>query len=135
MVGNAPLAGADGGADGGGRPGADAAIAPPATWAAAGRPEASRSRPGAPAGPGGGWRALRVASVWKHFGADGAEAPWILHDVTLAFARSSFTCIVGPSGSGKTTLLNLLAGFEAPTRGLVAVDDAPITGAGRERAV
>ena len=134
MVGNAPRAGADGGADGG-QAGAEAVIAPPAAWDGGGRLEASRSRPGAPPGPGGGWRALRAASVWKHFGADGAEAPWILRDVTLSFERSSFTCIVGPSGSGKTTLLNLLAGFEAPTRGLVAVDDAPITGAGRERAV
>jgi NitT/TauT family transport system ATP-binding protein len=84
--------------------------------------------------PGSAWRALRVASVWKRF-ADVDGAPWILRDVTLTFERSSFTCIVGPSGSGKTTLLNLVAGFEAPTSGLVALDDAPIAGAGRDRAV
>jgi NitT/TauT family transport system ATP-binding protein len=78
---------------------------------------------------------LRAASVWKRFPAPGAEAPWVLRDVTLGFERSSFTCIVGPSGSGKTTLLNLLAGFEAPTHGLVAMDETPITAAGRERAV
>ncbi len=91
--------------------------------------------PASPDGAGASWQVLRAASVWKHFGAPGAEAPWILRDVTLAFERSGFTCIVGPSGSGKTTLLNLLAGFEAPTHGLIALDDAPITGAGRERAV
>jgi NitT/TauT family transport system ATP-binding protein len=83
----------------------------------------------------GSWRALRLVSVWKRFGGPAADAPWILRDVTLSFERSSFTCIVGPSGSGKTTLLNLLAGFEAPTQGMVALDDTPITGAGRERAV
>jgi NitT/TauT family transport system ATP-binding protein len=81
------------------------------------------------------WRALRVAAVWKQFGPPGGGAPWVLRDVTLTFEVASFTCIVGPSGSGKTTLLNLLAGFDAPTHGLIALDDAPITGAGRERAV
>src|SRR5262245_14434796 len=86
--------------------------------------------PGAPA-----WRNLRVAHVWKQFGSDGGGAPWILRDLTLSFPAGSFTCIVGPSGSGKTTLLNLLAGFETPTHGLIALDDAPIVGAGRERAM
>src|SRR5262245_3859993 len=81
------------------------------------------------------WRNLRVAHVWKQFGPAGGGAPWILRDVTLSFPAGSFTCIVGPSGSGKTTLLNLLAGFETPTHGLIALDDAPITGAGRERAM
>jgi ABC-type nitrate/sulfonate/bicarbonate transport system ATPase subunit len=81
------------------------------------------------------WRKLRVAHVWKQFGPAGGGAPWILRDGTLSFAAGSFTCIVGPSGSGKTTLLNLLAGFETPTHGLIALDDAPITGAGRERAM
>ena len=84
---------------------------------------------------GHAWRVLRIASVWKRFGPSGGDAPWVLRDVTLTFERGSFTCIVGPSGSGKTTLLNLLAGFEAPTAGLVALDDGPITGAGRDRAV
>jgi len=81
------------------------------------------------------WRALRVAAVWKQFGPPGGGAPWVLRDVTLTCEVASFTCIVGPSGSGKTTLLNLLAGFDTPTHGLIALDDAPITGAGRERAV
>jgi NitT/TauT family transport system ATP-binding protein len=81
------------------------------------------------------WRALRAVSVWKQFGSPGGAAPWVLRDVSLTFAMGSFTCIVGPSGSGKTTLLNLLAGFDAPSSGLIAMDDAPITGAGRERAV
>ncbi len=78
------------------------------------------------------WRELRLRSVWKQFGA---AAPWVLRDITLTLPTGSFTCIVGPSGSGKTTLLNLLAGFETPTQGIIALDDVPITGAGRERAV
>jgi NitT/TauT family transport system ATP-binding protein len=81
------------------------------------------------------WSELRIRSVWKQFGGPGAAAPWILRDVTLTLPAGSFTCIVGPSGSGKTTLLNLLAGFETPTQGVIALDDAPITRAGKERAV
>jgi NitT/TauT family transport system ATP-binding protein len=88
-----------------------------------------------------GWRALRVSAVWKRFGPADGPAPlashssWVLRDVTLEFDAGSFTCIVGPSGSGKTTLLNLLAGFDVPTQGLIAFDDVPVTGAGRDRAV
>jgi NitT/TauT family transport system ATP-binding protein len=84
-----------------------------------------------------GWRALRLASVWKRFGPANDPEPgsWVLRDVTLAFDAGSFTCIVGPSGSGKTTLLNLLAGFDVPTRGAVAFDHTPVAGAGRDRAV
>jgi NitT/TauT family transport system ATP-binding protein len=81
------------------------------------------------------WRELRLRSVWKQFGAERVDAPWILRDVTLTLDAGSFTCIVGPSGSGKTTLLNLLAGFETPTQGVIALDDVPITKAGRDRAV
>jgi NitT/TauT family transport system ATP-binding protein len=85
--------------------------------------------------PGGSWQALRAVSVWKRFGAPTGPPVWVLKDVSITFERSSFTCVVGPSGSGKTTFLNLLAGFEAPTQGVVALDETPITGAGRDRAV
>jgi NitT/TauT family transport system ATP-binding protein len=82
------------------------------------------------------WRELRIRSVWKQFGPPGRPAaPWVLRDVTLTLHAGSFTCIVGPSGSGKTTLLNLLAGFDTPSQGSISLDDAPITRAGRERAV
>jgi NitT/TauT family transport system ATP-binding protein len=88
----------------------------------------------APAASGTGWRVLRAAGVWKRFGRSDRGA-WILQDVSLDFAAGSFTCIVGPSGSGKTTLLNLLAGFDTPTQGVIAFDDRPVAGAGRDRAV
>ena len=81
------------------------------------------------------WRALRIVGVWKRFGAVNGEAPWVLRDISLDLEAGSFTCIVGPSGCGKTTLLSLLAGFDQPTRGVIAVDERPITGPGRDRAV
>jgi NitT/TauT family transport system ATP-binding protein len=105
--------------------------------ATAGRPEVGAARTTTTREASGTtrWRELRLRSVWKQFEAAGHEAPWILRDVTLTLDAGSFTCIVGPSGSGKTTLLNLLAGFEWPTHGVIALDDVPIAGAGRDRAV
>jgi NitT/TauT family transport system ATP-binding protein len=81
------------------------------------------------------WQALRLVGVWKRFGAPNGQAPWVLCDITLELEAGGFACIVGPSGCGKTTLLSLLAGFEEPTRGLLAFDERPITGPGRDRAV
>ncbi|WP_419906802.1 thiamine ABC transporter ATP-binding protein [Hoeflea sp.] len=36
--------------------------------------------------------------------------------------------IIGPSGAGKSTLLNLVAGFETPDAGSLAIGDADVTG-------
>lgn len=46
----------------------------------------------------------------------------VLKDITLDFEDGEMVCFLGPSGCGKTTLLRIIAGFEAPTKGLVRVD-------------
>jgi iron(III) transport system ATP-binding protein len=43
--------------------------------------------------------------------------------VDLAIPSGGLTAIVGASGSGKTTLLRLIAGFEAPDTGRIALGD------------
>ncbi len=59
----------------------------------------------------------------------------ILDGVSLDIASGEFIVVVGASGSGKTSLLRLAAGFLKADRGTVAIDDAPITAPGAERAV
>lgn len=42
-----------------------------------------------------------------------------LYDINVKIHDGEFLAILGPSGCGKTTLLRLLAGFEAPTDGVI----------------
>ena len=46
--------------------------------------------------------------------------------ISLDIRPGEFITLLGPSGSGKTTLLNLVAGFQSPDGGSIAVDGAPI---------
>ncbi|MFO1144890.1 MAG: ABC transporter ATP-binding protein, partial [Amaricoccus sp.] len=49
-----------------------------------------------------------------------------LSGVDLVVAPGSRTAVIGPSGSGKTTLLRLVAGFEAPDQGRIALGGRPL---------
>lgn len=49
-------------------------------------------------------------------------------DVTLEVRHGELFALLGPSGSGKTTLLRLVAGFDAPDAGTVAIDGRPVAG-------
>ena len=46
----------------------------------------------------------------------------------LCVERGEFVALLGPSGCGKTTLLRLIAGFERPERGEIAVGGRPVAG-------
>jgi len=66
------------------------------------------------AAPVGG---VTIAGLGKAFGA-----VTVLDGIDLSVPAGSLTVILGPSGCGKTTLLRLIAGFERPDRGTIALD-------------
>ena len=77
---------------------------------------------------------LLIDGVSKRFGR-GADAVQAITRADVAVETGDFLCIVGPSGCGKSTLLNVVAGFERPTTGTVALDGRQIEGPGAERGV
>ena len=77
---------------------------------------------------------VQFAGVSVRYGA-GASAVQALERADLGFGRGDFVCIVGPSGCGKTTMMQTLAGFLAPTTGVVSLDGQAVTGPGPERGV
>ena len=66
---------------------------------------------------------IRLDAVTKRFGdvtaVDGAS---------LCVARGEVVALLGPSGCGKTTLLRLIAGFERPDSGSIAVEGRLVAG-------
>ena len=75
---------------------------------------------------------LRVEGVSKQVGPEGARK-LVLNDCSLEVKPGRFTVIIGPSGCGKTTLINLVAGYEAPDAGRIAMDGKEIAGPGPDR--
>ena len=65
---------------------------------------------------------VRIDGVSKRFGVQSA-----VDGVSLEIARNEFFALLGPSGCGKTTLLRMLAGFEIPTAGRIAIDGEEMT--------
>ncbi|PYO03234.1 MAG: polyamine ABC transporter ATP-binding protein [Candidatus Rokuibacteriota bacterium] len=48
-------------------------------------------------------------------------------DISVEIARGEFLTFLGPSGSGKTTTLMMIAGFEEPTSGVIALAGEDLT--------
>ena len=63
-----------------------------------------------------------IESVSKSF--DGVTA---VDDVSLEIGSGEFFSLLGPSGCGKTTTLRMIAGFEPPDAGRIAIGDTDVT--------
>ncbi len=66
---------------------------------------------------------VAVSALRKSFGSFEA-----LKDVSLEIRKGEFFSLLGPSGCGKTTLLRLIAGFEDPDSGAIAIDRRDVLG-------
>jgi iron(III) transport system ATP-binding protein len=69
--------------------------------------------------------AIDAEGVEKAFGRTRAVA-----GASLRVGSGELVALLGPSGSGKTTLLRVIAGFEAPDAGRVAIAGRPVAGDG-----
>ncbi len=67
--------------------------------------------------------AVRFARVSRHFGEVRA-----VDDVSFEVQDGEFFAMLGPSGSGKTTCLRLIAGFEEPDGGEIALHGKSMLG-------
>jgi nitrate/nitrite transport system ATP-binding protein len=64
------------------------------------------------------------------------KGPYVVLDgVNLTINEGEFICLIGHSGCGKSTLLNMIAGFNGPTNGEVALQGSRITEPGPDRMV
>ena len=75
---------------------------------------------------------LAIRDVNKVFQI-GSERVEALRHVNLVIEKGEFVCLIGASGCGKSTLLRIIAGFEKPTSGEVAIYDHAVEGAGSDR--
>ena len=66
---------------------------------------------------------IRIDGVSKQFGDFTA-----IDDISLDIYPKEFFALLGPSGCGKTTLMRMLAGFEAPSAGVITIDKLDMAG-------
>jgi putative spermidine/putrescine transport system ATP-binding protein len=60
---------------------------------------------------------LTIEHLEKSFGPNK-----VVKDFNLNVEKGEFVSLLGPSGCGKTTVLRMVAGFERPTSGQIAID-------------
>ncbi|UBU12484.1 ABC transporter ATP-binding protein [Nonomuraea gerenzanensis] len=72
-----------------------------------------------------------LEEVTRTYGGGATEVA-ALRQVSVGFARGSFTAVMGPSGSGKSSLLQCASGLDRPDSGTVRVAGQDITAFGEQ---
>lgn len=67
-------------------------------------------------------QSLSLAGLQKRYGEALA-----VRELSLEIAAGEFVSLLGPSGSGKTTALTMIAGFESPSAGKIAIGGRDVT--------
>ncbi len=65
---------------------------------------------------------LDISHLEKSFGS-----LRVVKDFSLGIDQGEFVSLLGPSGCGKTTVLRMVAGFEAPSAGRIAIGGQDVT--------
>ncbi|MFW6303434.1 MAG: ABC transporter ATP-binding protein [Candidatus Sumerlaeota bacterium] len=68
---------------------------------------------------------IRAIDVKRYYGS-GEALTKALDGVSLDIYRGEYLSIMGPSGSGKSTLFNMIGGIDAPTEGMVFLDEIDV---------
>ncbi|NBW44259.1 MAG: ABC transporter ATP-binding protein [Betaproteobacteria bacterium] len=71
---------------------------------------------------------LEIDQLTVHF--PGTTDP-VVRALSLNLRRGEIGCVLGPSGCGKTTVLRAIAGFIAPSAGLIRLDGQQVAGPDR----
>jgi NitT/TauT family transport system ATP-binding protein len=80
--------------------------------------------------------AIDISQVTKIYSDPRSKRETVALDgISLKVEPNEFICLLGPSGCGKSTLLNMVAGFERPTQGVVAVNGKSVEEPGADRGV
>ena len=74
---------------------------------------------------------IALAGVAKRYGTDVVA----IEALSMEVRSNEIVCLLGPSGCGSLTVLNLIAGFEFPTTGTVALDGESVHQPGPDRGV
>jgi NitT/TauT family transport system ATP-binding protein len=77
---------------------------------------------------------LEVRALSKRFTTRSGSVD-ALSDVSFSAAAGEFVALVGASGCGKSTLLRIIAGLEPASGGEVLIEERPILGTDRNRAM
>ena len=80
-------------------------------------------------------RFISFEGIARRYPAPDGGTSTIFENLWLGVPKGEFVCVIGHSGCGKTTLLNILAGLDAPSEGVVLVDEKEIGGPSLDRAV
>src|SRR6266581_330813 len=71
--------------------------------------------------------AIRLAGLTKQFAHRVKGQVYAVRDVSIAIAPGELLTLLGPSGCGKTTTLRMIAGFEDPDAGRIAIGERDVT--------
>ncbi|MEO0496497.1 MAG: ABC transporter ATP-binding protein [Pseudomonadota bacterium] len=76
---------------------------------------------------------LSIENLSMRFDLPNGDHVQALQDVSLQLKQGELMSVLGPSGCGKTTLLNIVAGFLAPTAGVMTLNGHQVQGPDPER--